>query len=111
MQPNIFKPTADGYSGRIRLLGMDETLVLVPADPSDAEKAPDYRVLLDDANGPRVGAGWKEVGEKAGDYVSLEIESPMFAQQSLRAHLFSTNDERTTFRLSTSRPRSREERN
>ncbi|OHT20069.1 DUF736 domain-containing protein [Edaphosphingomonas haloaromaticamans] len=111
MQPNIFKPTADGYSGRIRLLGIDEALVLVPADQSDAENAPDYRVLLDDANGPRIGAGWKEVGEKAGEYVSMEIESPLFAQQSLRAHLFRVDDEGTAFRLSISRPRSRDERN
>ncbi|MFA7504694.1 MAG: DUF736 domain-containing protein [Burkholderiaceae bacterium] len=110
MLPNIFKPTADGYSGRVRLVGLDEVLVLVPAEPSDAEKAPDYRILLDDENGPKVGAAWKEVGERAGDYVSMEVESPLFAQQTLRAHLFRADDEGTTFRLSISRPRAREDR-
>jgi uncharacterized protein (DUF736 family) len=110
MQPNIFTPTDDGYSGRVRAFGVNEAIVLVPAEPSDAEKAPDYRVLLDDENGPRVGAAWKESSERAGDYVSLEIESPIFAQHSFRAHLFRTDDDGTAFRLSISRPRAREER-
>ncbi|AJA10883.1 MULTISPECIES: DUF736 domain-containing protein [Sphingomonadales] len=110
MQPNIFKPTDDGYTGRIRLFGIDEVIALVPAEPSDAEKAPDFRVLLDDEHGPRVGAAWKDVGERAGDYVSLEIESPLFAGQTLRAHLFRTDDEGSAFRLSVSRPRVREDR-
>ncbi len=110
MQPNIFKRTDDGYTGRIRLFGIDEVVSLVPAEPSDADKAPDFRVLLDDEHGPRVGAAWKDVGERAGDYVSLEIESPLFAGQNLRAHLFRADDDGTAFRLSISRPRAREER-
>ncbi len=110
MQPNIFKLTDDGYSGRVRLFGIDEVVTLVPAEPSDADKAPDFRVLLDDEHGPRVGAAWKDVGERAGDYVSLEIESPLFAGQNLRAHLFRADEEGSAFRLSISRPRAREER-
>lgn len=109
MQPNVFKPTADGYSGRIRLFGIDEQIVLVPAEPSEAENAPDYRIRLDDENGPEAGAGWKHVGERAGDYVSLEIESPLFSPP-FRANLFRADDTGSTFRFSLSRPRPREDR-
>lgn len=109
MQAGTFKPTADGYSGRVRLFGIDEAIVLVPAEPSDAEHAPDYRIHLDDGSGPKVGAAWKEVGERAGDYVSMEIESPIFAHP-LRAHLFRADDEGASFRLSVNRPRPRDDR-
>src|SRR3546814_20378550 len=105
MQPNIFKPTDEGYKGRIRLFGIDEIVTLVPAEPSDADKAPDFRVLLDDEHGPRVGAAWKDVGESAGDYVSLEIERPMFPGQTMRAHLFRTDDEGSASRPSVSSTR------
>ncbi len=53
MQTNIFESTADGYAGRVRLFGINEAIVLVALDPSDAENAPDYRVHLDDEDGPR----------------------------------------------------------
>ncbi len=46
-----------GYSGHIRTLSLDAELALVPAEPSDAENAPDYRIHLGDEDGPEVGAG------------------------------------------------------
>ena len=75
-----FTRTKSGFGGRIRTLALDAALVLVPAEHSDAENAPDYRVHLgDDADGPEVGAGWKRTGEKAGEYVSLQLDDPTFA--------------------------------
>src|SRR3546814_4982901 len=74
MYAGTFKPTADGYSGRIRMFGINEAIIVVPAEPNDAENAPDYRVHLDEEAGPEIGAGWKRVGEKAGDYMSIEID-------------------------------------
>lgn len=110
MYAGAFKPTADGYSGRIRMFGIDEAIIIVPAEPNDAENAPDYRVHLDEDTGPEIGAGWKRVGEKAGDYVSIEIDSAIFSGPPLRANLFRADDEGTTFNLSWNRPRPRADR-
>ena len=110
MYAGAFKPTADGYSGRIRMFGINEAIIVVPAEPNDAENAPDYRVHLDEEAGPEIGAGWKRVGEKAGDYMSIEIDSAIFAGPPLRANLFRADDEGTMFNLSWNRPRPREDR-
>src|SRR3546814_3063653 len=106
--PTLFR--SDGYSGRIRMVGIDEAVIIVPAEPNDAENAPNYRVHLDEEAGPEIGAGWKRVGEKAGDYVSIEIDSAIFAGPPLRANLFRADDDGTTFNLSWNRPRPREDR-
>src|SRR3546814_7861985 len=76
MYAGTFKPTADGYSGRIRMFGINEAIIVVPAEPNDAENAPDYRVHLDEEAGPEIGAGWKRVGEKIGRAHS-ELQSLM----------------------------------
>jgi len=109
MPTNIFEPTGDGYAGRIRLFGIDEAIVLVALDPGDAENAPDYRIHLDDEDGPEVGGAWKRVGERAGDYIALEIDSPLFPS-SFRPVLFRADDKGRTFRLSWTRLRSRDDR-
>lgn len=110
MYAGAFKSTPEGYSGRIRMFGIDEAVILVPAEPSEADNAPDYRIHLDEDGGPEVGAGWKRVGEKAGDYVSIEIESPIFPGHTFRANLFRADDSGTTFNLSSNRPRPRDDR-
>jgi uncharacterized protein (DUF736 family) len=33
-------------------------------------------------DGAEIGAGWKRTGEKAGDYVSLQIDDPTFGIRS-----------------------------
>lgn len=109
MPASYFESTADGYSGRIRLFGLDEAVVLVPAEPSDVENAPDYRIHLDDEDGLDVGGGWKRVGERAGDYIALEIDSPIFPAP-FRPMLFRADPEGRSFRLSWKRPRPREDR-
>ena len=51
-----FSRSKSGYAGRVRTLSIDAELVLVPAEHSDAENAPDYRIhLAPDDNGPEVG--------------------------------------------------------
>jgi uncharacterized protein DUF736 len=55
-------------------------LTIIPADHSDAENAPNYRVHAGDEDGPEVGAGWTRSGEKAGEYVALQIDDPGFPQ-------------------------------
>ena len=103
-----FKRTKSGYAGRIRTLALDIEMVLIPADHSDAENAPDYRLHRGDDEGPEIGAGWKRVGEKAGDYVSLQLDDPTFTQP-IRANLFQSGDDKSTWSLHWNRPSKRTE--
>ncbi|MDP3676284.1 MAG: DUF736 domain-containing protein [Novosphingobium sp.] len=83
-----FTATADGFTGRLSLLTHDIELTLVAAEHSDSENAPDYRVLAGASGQAReVGGGWKRTGEKAGAYVAIQIDDPIFVQP-LRANLF-----------------------
>ena len=111
-QIGTFKRTKTGISGRIRTLALNAELTLVPVDKSDAENAPDYRIHLGDVGGsevgPEVGAGWKRTGEKAGDYISLQLDDPSFAQP-IRANLFQADDKGTEFNLLWNRPPRRHE--
>src|SRR3546814_10654152 len=95
-----FTRTETGYSGRIRTLSLDAELTLGPAEPSDAENAPDFRIHIGKEDGPEIGAGWKRVGEKDGDYVSLAIDDPVLAQP-IRANLFRTEADGTADRKRT----------
>lgn len=88
----IFTATPEGFEGRLRTLTLDVALTIVPADPSDAEKAPDYRVRAGDRDAAyEVGAGWKHFGERAGAFVALVLDDPAFPAP-LRANLFAGED-------------------
>jgi uncharacterized protein (DUF736 family) len=92
-----------GFAGRIHTLTVERHLILVPAEPSDADNAPDYRIHLGDGDGPEIGAGWKRIGEKAGDYVSLIIDDPSL-MQPIRANLFQSGDDKSAWVLNWNRP-------
>lgn len=104
-----FTRTKSGYSGAIRTLSLDAQIVLVPSDHGDAENAPDYRILLGDDEGPEIGAAWKRVGEKAGDYVSLLLDDPALTQP-IRANLFQSNEDKSSWVLHWTRLQKRNER-
>ena len=88
MRIGTFTAADGGFAGHLHTLTLDIDLVLVPADVSDSESAPDFRVIAGEGDEAReVGAGWKHVGEKAGDYVAIQIDDPTFTQP-LRANLF-----------------------
>lgn len=83
-----FTATENGFTGVLRTLTLDLELSLVPAEPSETENAPDYRVMYETGDDEReIGAGWKRVGDKAGAYVAIQIDDPAFVQP-LRANLF-----------------------
>lgn len=109
MQIGQFTRTKTGYSGRIHTLSLNAEMVLVPAEHSDAENAPDYRLHLGDGDGPELGAGWKRTGEKAGEYVSLLMDDPALTQP-IRANLFQSSDDKSTWILNWTRPQKRSER-
>lgn len=104
-----FTRTQSGYSGRLRTLSLDVELTLVPAEPSETENAPDYRIHLGDEDGPEVGAGWKRTGERAGDYVALQLDDPVFVRP-VHANLFQSGDDKTAWGLRWNRPPKRGER-
>ncbi|MBB6305038.1 DUF736 domain-containing protein [Rhizobium leucaenae] len=108
-----FARSKSGYSGRIQTLSFDAELVLVPAEHSDAEHAPDYRIHLGGGDGteigPEIGAAWKRTGEKAGDYVSLQLDDPALTQP-IRANLFQSGDDKSTWVLNWNRQPKRGER-
>jgi uncharacterized protein (DUF736 family) len=99
-----FSRTRSGYAGHVHTLSLDIKVVLVPAEHSDAENAPDYRIHVgEDDAGPEIGAAWKRTGEKAGEYVSLLIDDPVLPQP-IRANLFHSSDDGTAWGLHWNRP-------
>lgn len=102
-----FTRTDTGFSGRLRTLRLDQPLSLTPAEPSDAENAPDYRIRIGGEDGPDIGAGWKRKSDKAGDYVSLLIDDPTL-DAPVFANLFQSTVDRTLWLLTWSRPHKRD---
>jgi len=103
-----FARNPTGYSGRIRTLSLDLDVAIIAAEASEVENAPDYRVHAGSKDGPAIGAAWKRSGEKAGEFVSLLIDDPTFAQP-IRANLFQNSDDNKSWSLQWSRPRDRAE--
>lgn len=97
-QIGAFARTAFGFTGRVRTLSFDTDFTIVGTERSDAENAPDYRIHLGDEDGPEVGAGWKRTGERAGDYVAVTLDDPVFLTP-IRAHLFRSGDDEQAWGL------------
>lgn len=112
--PQIGEFTRDeaGFIGNLATLLLRQDIIIVAAEPSEAENAPDYRVHLFDGmsneTGPEVGAAWKRTGEKAGEYIALLIDDPTFPH-AIRANLFRDDDAGKAWSLHWSRPRDRAE--
>ena len=107
-----FRREETGFIGNLLTLRLVQDIIIVPAEPSDAENAPDYRVHVFDAMSneatAEIGAGWKRTGEKAGDYVSLLLDDPTLARP-MRANLFQSGDDISAWGLNWSRPPKRNE--
>jgi uncharacterized protein (DUF736 family) len=101
-----FTRNKSGFSGRIRTVALDIELAIVPAEPSEAENAPDYRVHVETDDGPEAGAGWKRNGERAGEYIALLFDDPALPQP-IRANLFRADDTGNAWSLHWSRPAKR----
>ena len=114
VMPQIGQFTRDeaGFIGNLATLLLHQDIIIVAAESSDAENAPDYRVHLFDGmsneTGPEIGAAWKRTGEKAGEYIALLIDDPTFPHP-IRANLFRDDDAGASWSLHWSRPRDRGE--
>jgi len=104
-----FTRTDNGYVGRLLFLTIDAAAVFIPTGANAADKAPDYRIHLDDADGPEIGAGWKRRADKAGDFVAVVIDAPTFAQP-IRANLFHSNRDDGSWSLQWTRSSTRSDR-
>lgn len=98
-----FTRTNASYSGALHTLILDRALVIVPIERGTLETAPDYRVHLDDTEGPEIGAGWKRTGDKAGDFIAVVIDDPTLTQP-IRAYLFQSGDDQNAWDLHWKRP-------
>ena len=99
-----FRRSGDTYDGHLHTLNLDMDLHIVPAEGSDSENAPDWRVLAGDATtGLEVGAGWNRIGEKAGAYLALVIDCPSLSQP-IRANLFPAHGDGGEHVLAWTRP-------
>ena len=107
-----FTRTKSDYTGRIHTLMLDRELTLVPAERSNAENAPDYGVHCLACSGveigPEVGAAWKRTGEKAGDYLSLQLDDPAF-DRPIRANRFQFDADKDIWTLQWNRPPKRDD--
>ncbi|MCZ4288448.1 DUF736 domain-containing protein [Hoeflea alexandrii] len=103
-----FTRTKSCFTGRIHTLTLDRDLTLVPAEPCDTDNAPDYRIHRYDGTGTEVGAAWKRTGEKAGNYLSLQLDDPAF-DHPIRANLFQLDADQDTWTLHWNRPPKRGE--
>ncbi len=99
-----FRASQDGYSGRISTLGIDAEISIVPAQPSDADTAPDWRILRGDSDSfVEIGAGWNRTGERAGAFIAVQIDDPHLPAP-LRANLFRSTHDDAEHHLLWSRP-------
>ena len=99
-----FTRTQAGYSGRVRTLSLDLAIVFVPADNTEVENAPDYRIRLGDEDGIEIGAGWLQTGGRAGTYISVILDDPSLAQP-IRARLFQSDENGHHWGLHWTRPK------
>jgi uncharacterized protein (DUF736 family) len=106
-QIGIFEATPNGFTGRIRSLGLERDVRIIEAPHCDTDNAPDYRIVIgDETDELEIGAGWKEVGEKAGKYLAIQIDCPLLPR-AIRANLFQSNGDPTAHLLIWKRPRNR----
>ena len=102
-----------GFIGHLETLLLHQDIIIIPAESSDAENAPDFRIHVFDSmnneSGAEIGAGWKRTGEKAGDYLALQLDDPSLVQP-IRANLFQSPDDKSSWGLHWNRPPRRGER-
>ena len=102
-----------GFIGHLTTLVLNQDVIIIAAEPSEVENAPQYRVHVFDGmsneTGPEVGAAWKRTGEKAGEYLSVLLDDPALPQP-IRANLFQNSSDKASWSLHWSRPKQRDER-
>lgn len=103
MQIGRFRALGGGFVGRLQTLMLDLPLRLV-ATQRDNDKAPDWRVHLDDdGGGPEIGSGWTHERNGGANFIAVQLDCPTFAHP-LRANLVPARGEQDVHLLLWSRP-------
>jgi uncharacterized protein (DUF736 family) len=75
-QIGTFTRGEDGVlSGTIRTLSLNVKARMIPAEPSQNDKAPDLRVLVGNVD---IGAAWKRTSKDNAEYHSVKLDDPSF---------------------------------
>jgi uncharacterized protein (DUF736 family) len=104
-----FTRETTGFVGRVHTFTLFREITIVPAEPTDADNAPGYRIHHGNEEGPEIGAGWKRTGERAGEYIALLIDDPALPQP-IRANLFRDDEAGASWSLHWNRAPKRGER-
>lgn len=105
MQIGCFHPVDDGFAGRLQTLGLDVPLRIAPIADRANDKAPDWRIHLDETvDGPQVGSGWTHRSDGISGFIAVQIDCPSLAQP-IRARLQPSRRQRHVHVLLWSRPR------
>ena len=112
-QIGTFIREENGFIGHLTTLLLTQDVIIVDAEPSETENAPSYRVhifnSMNNETGAEIGAGWNRIGEKAGAYISLQIDCPSLPQP-IHANLFQSNSKDGLHHLLWNRLQRRDER-
>jgi uncharacterized protein (DUF736 family) len=88
-QIGTFTRAEDGsYTGTIKTLSLNVKARLLPAEPSQSEKAPALRVMAGDAE---IGAAWQRTSKENTIYHSVKLDDPSFPAP-IYANLVAVND-------------------
>jgi uncharacterized protein (DUF736 family) len=87
-----FIKDGNGYAGNIETLTLKAKLTFEPTDKK-SDKAPDYRVFhISDNFTSEIGAAWKKTSKDGGEYLSVSIDDPSFADK-INCRLVKTGSE------------------
>ena len=95
-----FEKQDNDFTGSIETLGLTAHDVHFEAVEPKNDKAPSYIVHVGDS---AIGAAWKKTSNDGKPYLSVKLDSPVFAAP-IQAALVKVND---TYHLAWSRPRAR----
>lgn len=87
-----YDPAGDTYTGDVHTLAFPKARLFLRPNTKVSQKEPDYRVALDAAFGPEIGAAWKRQSEGGKPFVSVLIDDPSLPQP-INAAMFMSEHE------------------
>ena len=88
-QIGTFTRAEDGsYTGTIKTLSLNVKARLLPAEPSQSDKAPNLRVM---AGTVEIGAAWQRTSKENTIYHAVKLDDPSFPAP-IYANLVAVND-------------------
>ncbi len=70
-----FTKTGDNFTGAVKTLTISTKITIKAAEKASG-KAPDYRILANQA--AEIGAAWRKTTAESRDYLSVKLDDPSF---------------------------------